>query len=379
MGSLKEFIQKGRNLSLKQKTWQASLERWHSMAEKIETGLIQSWVVDAFRPEDAESVVALYYEIYGDQYPVKAVYDPQELIRQSAGDAYRVVARTETGEVVGHLALYRSSPPNTNLYEQGQLMVRKDYRRTNIVAEIAAYSMEVLPARYGLEQLWGEAVCNHLVTQQLCARAGFYATALEVDLMPAEAYAKAFSRPSDDTGRVATLVVFWTFKAKPQRIYLPEVYEDTLRQLYAVHDFGHSFTRSQAGLAAGISTRGKTDIFSGPGVARVTLFEAGEDFPAYLQKTEQQARAEGAVVFQVYYPLSQPCVGAVVDVLRSNGYFLGGFLPRWYDDDGLLMQKVLSEPNFAGIHLYTKHAKAILEIIKQDWLSTRAGEESEGT
>lgn len=348
------------------------------MTEQVNYSKQLPWVIDAFQAEDAEGVVELYYEVYGDQYPVKAVYDPQELIRQSAGDAYRVVARTEIGEVVGHIALYRSSPPNTQLYEQGQLMVRHDYRTTNIAAHLMTYSLEELPGRYGLEQTWGEAVCNHLVTQQMTAKAGFYATALEVDLMPAEAYAKAFSRPLDNTGRVATLAVFKTFKTKPQRIYLPGVYEDMLGYLYSAHDFGHDFVRSSEELASGIATRGKVAIFAGAGVARITLFETGEDFPAYMKKTEQQARAEGAVVIQVYLPLSRPYAGAVVDILRSNGYFLGGFLPRWFDDDGLLMQKVLTEPNFAGIHLYTKQAKAILGIVKQDWLDTRTGERSGG-
>lgn len=83
-----------------------------------------SWKLDLFQPADAPGIVTLYREVYGDNYPVKAVYEPQEIIRQEElGECWRAVARTGGGEVVGHVAFYRSSPPNPRLYEHGQLMV----------------------------------------------------------------------------------------------------------------------------------------------------------------------------------------------------------------------------------------------------------------
>lgn len=328
------------------------------------------WVIDIFKSKDAEGVVELYRKIYGEHYPVKAVYDPQELIRQSCGDAYRLVARKVDGEVVGHIALYRSSPPNSNLYEQGQLMVSHDYRHTDMASRLIEVSTQEMPVHYGLEQIWGEAVCNHLVTQQMTSWEGFYATALEVDLMPNESYAKAFSRSLENTGRVSALAVFRTFKTKAQTIYLPEVYEQSLQNIYSCYDFGHRFVLSRQGLPNGIASRGKMDVFSGAGVARITLFEVGQDFLAYIEKMERQAAAEGTVVSQIYLPLSLPCVGAVVDGLRNNGYFLGGPMPRWFDEDGLLMQKIFTKPNFEEIHLYTKQAKEVLKIIKEDWQTT---------
>ncbi len=327
-----------------------------------------SWVIDIFRPEDAAGVVELYRMVYGDSYPVKTVYDPKELIREeSAGAAYRVVARTAGGEVVGHVALYRSSPPNLNLYEIGQLMVKHDFRGADIASRLIGFISGEMPERCGLEQIWGEAVCNHLVTQQMAFWEGFYPMALEVDLMPAESYDKAFLRPLGNTGRVSTLVIFKTFKTRAQVIFLPKIYEQSLQYIYSACDFGHTYVQSRRGFADGTATKGKTDVFAAAGVARITLFEAGEDFPAYIKETERRITAEGAVVIQVYLPLSLPCAGAVVDVLRANGYFLGGPLPRWFDGDGLLMQKTLSAPNFGEVHLYRKQAKEILKIIKEDW------------
>jgi hypothetical protein len=78
-------------------------------------------------------------------------------------------------------------------------------------------------------------------------------------------------------------------------------------------------------------------------------------------------------VIQVFFPLTWPWAGAAADILRRQGYFLGGALPRWFDDDGLLMQKMLIDPDFDGIHLFRKQAKKILDLVKQDWLSVRSG------
>ena len=53
-----------------------------------------TWELDLFQAADAPGVVELYREVYGDNYPVKAVYDPAEIIRQDVcGESWRAVAR----------------------------------------------------------------------------------------------------------------------------------------------------------------------------------------------------------------------------------------------------------------------------------------------
>jgi len=62
-----------------------------------------------------------------------------------------------------------------------------------------------------------------------------------------------------------------------------------------------------------------------------------------------------------------PWIGQAVDILRDAGYFFGGALPRWFDGDGLLMQKLDCPPYFEGLILESDFAKELLEIIKEDW------------
>ncbi len=328
----------------------------------------RTWEVDFFRPADAAGVAALYRAVYGENYPISELYDPEFLVRQNeTGEAYRVVARTLTGEVVGHVAFYRSSPPNPRLYEVGQLMVRQDYRRSNMAFKLSRYSAKEIPLRYSLEQIWAEAVCNHIFTQRMSMSKDSYETAIEIDLMPAESYEQAFTKPMAGAGRVTNLIYFRTFQTRGQDIYLPPVYEESLRYLYSAQEFGHRYRLSTEPLPYGVATKGEARLFPTAGVARLTFEEVGGDFQPRLEEFERKANAGASIVTQVFIKLTHPWIGAAVDILRRRGYFLGGILPRWFDDDGLLMQKISATPNFAGVQLYSKRAKKILEIVKNDW------------
>lgn len=341
------------------------------MEGKQDHQIKESWQIDLFRPEDAPGVVELYRAVYGDNYPVHDVYDPEFLIKQSAGEAYRVVCRTDRGEIVGHIAFYRSSPPNRVLYEYGQMMVRQDYRTSPIAFELADYAIKRVPQHYGLESIWGEAVCNHVFTQRMIRDQGFNETALEIDLMPGESYEKAFAKPN--SGRISALVAFRTFKKRQQTIFVPPVYQEILSFIYEGADSNYTFLQGNAPLDQGIKTKGEIRLFAEAGVARLTFLELGGDFEEVFHHLEQKALVGGAVIVQVFFPLNQPSTGAVVDILRTGGYFLGGALPSWFADDGMLMQKVMHIPNFAGITLCSKRAKKLLALIKADWQATGGG------
>ena len=85
-----------------------------------------------------------------------------------------------------------------------------------------------------------------------------------------------------------------------------------------------------------------------------------------------RAVAGKAVVLQAWLNLADPWVGAAVHALRERGYFFGGVLPRWFDSDGFLMQKLLCPPDFDGIVLDSEASKQLLNIIRQDWERAQA-------
>ncbi|HEX9078945.1 MAG TPA: aromatic amino acid ammonia-lyase, partial [Desulfuromonadaceae bacterium] len=92
----------------------------------------------------------------------------------------------------------------------------------------------------------------------------------------------------------------------------------------------------------------------------------GGDGAICLKRFEQDALARRCEVLQVFVNLGEAWNGAVIELLRKSGYFLGGLLPRWFDSDGLLMQKVLEMPPLDSIMLYSERAHRILRFIRRE-------------
>lgn len=324
----------------------------------------QRFEVDLFRPEDAEGVSQLFRTVYGDGYPIQKFLKPELLIEENAtGQTISSVARTPKGDIVAHNALFRSAPYE-RIYESGAGLVHPSYRGgKGIFTRLGVHGPEVGAEKFGIETIFGEPVCNHPFAQKATASVGWITQAIEVDLMPASAYVKEKSA----SGRVASLLDFKTLRPKPHAVYLPAVYEEGIRFLYSGLDDDRNFSLSQDELPSQIKTEIKTQVFDFAQVARLAVHEAGTDFKSAFDEQEKKICERGIIVNQVWLKLSWPWISRVVDSLRERGYFLGGILPRWFDVDGMLMQKIIGKPNWEEIQLYTDRAKKLLEIIKEDW------------
>ncbi len=324
--------------------------------------------VDSFRPEDAEGIVKLFQVTYGEHYPIHLFYEPEELIAANRdGRCYTAVARNDAGLVIGASHNYRSAP-YAGLYENGASIVLKEYRNAKTFTGILSFLFdEITPRHRNIEEIWGEMVCNHIFTQKLSASFGSSIdTAIEVALMPAETY----ERENSAIGRVAVVNGFRCYVPKPHRIFLPPAYETVLKGIYGLLNDKREITVATDTLPAGKKTAAESTVFHFAQVARINVSETGGDFADRVADLEDRSRKEQALVFQVFLNLTEPWVGAAVDILRSRGYFLGGAMPRWFDGDGLLMQKLECPPNFENIVLFLDSSKELLAFIQRDWERT---------
>jgi len=177
--------------------------------------------------------------------------------------------------------------------------------------------------------------------------------------MPSEAYEKEQSA----AGRVSTVVSTRTLVPRPHVIHLPEIYDDYLAYIYSTFDDSRTLKRSDGKLPSDRPSDLAVQIFEGARVARVSVNEAGSDFETILDMEKREARNKGVTIIQVWLNLGFPWVGICIEILRSRGYFFCGTFPRWFGEDGLLMEKIEGRPNWEGINLYTDRAKQILRFI----------------
>jgi len=323
--------------------------------------------VDLFRPGDAEGVARLFTEVYGDAYPARIVYDPKGLVEAfERRDQIPVIVRTADGTVIGYSSLFRAAP-DKGVYEKGNGAVAPAFRNAGIMGMIFQYVGKTVPGIEGIKVFFGEPVCNHVYIQKAAlANLPFVETALEVDLMPAEAYVKEKSA----SGRVATILMFITVIPGPHLVYVPDVYAPWFEYIYAGLDDRRTFAPAVGGLPASGKTRIDTQVYDFARVVRLTVHEAGPDLPGVFEREEERVLREDVEVVQVFLKLSWPWVGRVTDLLRARGYFFGGILPQWFGEDGFLMQKTVSRPNWQDIHVHSDRAHKILEFVGSDWEAT---------
>ncbi len=333
------------------------------MFDHIPEKLLGTYSLHMMREGEAPGVVDLYRHTYGDLYPIKEMYDADYILdQQRQGFAYRVVVTDAAGQVVAHQGIFRLPEVYKGLYENGHGMVHTECRNQGLSSATFNYISEVMAPGLEIEEQWGEAVCNHLMSQKGALDSGFKETGLELDLMPAATYDTEKGRP----GRVGVLVASNAYIEKAQEVFLPFQYKEILRRIYSNAGRERSLKTGGASLPEDQKTATRMTFFKGPGVLRVSVMTVGNDLDEHLHKIWDEYAGRDAYVLQAVISLQHPWSGAAVEVLNRQGFFFGALVPRWFDSDGLMLQRTLHEPDYEGLHLYSDFAHELLEYIRQD-------------
>jgi hypothetical protein len=324
--------------------------------------------VEPFRPRDAELIPRLFLEVYGDMYPVKMVYNPEEMIAAfEARHYFPFVVRVAPDRIAAFGALYPSAPYK-GIYEFGQGAVSSEFRCSGLGRLLFEYVARYAPTLPGAEMYFGEAVCNHTHTQKAGALIETIETGIEIDLLPGEVYTKY----QQIAGRVAVVDMFKTYVSKPHTIHVPSVYDNILRYIYAGFDDSRRIEIASGEAPSTLATTFSTQVFTTAGIARVAVMTAGADFESSFDALTSTIRDDKEIkVMQVWLNLSCPWIASIVDALRKRGFFFGGLFPRWFDEDGLLVQKVYGQPCWSNVHLYSSRSRDILNLIHSDWVSVQ--------
>ena len=331
----------------------------------------QPFEIGALRPEDAWGVARLFYAAYGASFPFEAYYIPERLLEENRlGLVHAAVARTPGGDVVGYGSLFRSSAPYHKVYEIGTHVVHPEYRGARTALRLQEYVRQALIPEKRVEVYFSEAPCHQVVTQKFAAMCGLTETAVEIGLMPPSYYGLGGQDQAQD--RISMLLLFGGPDGEPRTIHAPDPYAESLDFLLSGITLSRRVVAAEGALPAGRNTRASTEFFDFAQAARMHVLALGHDFGEALAAFEAQALQRGARSMQVFVNLGEPWCGQAVAALRAGGYFLGGFLPRWFDDDGLLMQRVLDLPDSSSIKLHSQRAHRILDLALRDLESNPA-------
>lgn len=342
--------------------------------EQFENSSAQ-WTVRFFCPEDANGVVALYREIYGDNFPFALIYDPAWHVKQfQTGDSLMLVASLPEHKIIGCISIYRSVSTNRNLFEAGAMLVSEKYRFDNLPRVLSRTIFAEAKSQFKITDIWVEAVCNNRVTQMVSIKQGYGYCAIEVDTMPENAYLQLTERGLNTKNRVSCGVLFWSARNIGDEIYLPSCYAEELKSIYSALPFQHTFTLSH------IDAKPESEYSEllvennvSAQMSRVTVQTIGKDFAERIQVLVIDLQKLDIKVSQIILPLSSPSVGWAVVALRQNGYWFGGVMPQWFCIDGFLMQRTEYTPDFEKMLIYSKTGQFIFDIVKTDFERSKKG------
>jgi hypothetical protein len=182
---------------------------------------------------NAHLVGTIFRSIYGEDFHVKDVYEPDVLCREiQEGRLFSGLATDWKGEAAGYICLFKSAP-NPNLWEAGNIVVVPEHTHTDISGYLVRYCVDFIRhPLINIDGVFGEAVCSHYFTQIVMAKTGMVDCGIELDLLDGGSFKDGKSNKAA-TARVSCVLNFLENNDLKGPEYVPVRYEEILRRIEA--------------------------------------------------------------------------------------------------------------------------------------------------
>ena len=309
-------------------------------------------------------VGAVFRSVYGDDFPVKDVYEPDILRREiSEGRVTAALAFDQHGQPAGYVSMFKNAP-NPRLWEAGNMVVDPAYKHSSLSSLLAKIYFN--PAIIGIADYDGifcEAVSHHYTTQIGAIKSGMRDCALELSQLAGESFK---DHRTVTPQRISCVMSFLEISEPTPAVYVPAEYTEIVHNLAQALKPRTFLLADEALPVAGLTVK-EDKYYAAAHTWKIAVWEIGADWQTYIDTLLSEAARKNIISLQITVNTALPCLGAAVSAMRERGFFLGGLLPQWFGSDGLLMQKVLDlEPDYNQIKLYSKTAKDLLAFIRAD-------------
>jgi GNAT superfamily N-acetyltransferase len=208
--------------------------RWHhieAVPRRAPAALEASDAIEvrAATPQDAEAIAQLLYENYHLSYVHADFYRPRYLMSVLASGGLLSTIAVHDRRVIAHGALMPL--PNVSSAETGAAVVHSAYRGLGIFGRLSECTLDTAIKR-GLASVFGDAVTIHPFSQRVERSNGYYETALQLGMVPAQTTMHGFGGEAPRR-RTATIRSYRPFDQQPRQVALPATYGDLLSSLYA--------------------------------------------------------------------------------------------------------------------------------------------------
>ena len=326
-------------------------------------GLAETAEVRPIRPEDSPMLARLVERCYGDGYPKRVMYEPDELAAMiRSGDHNGVVAEAR-GEIVGHMA-YLWPHGDAALVEAGITVVDPEWRGKGLMGRLALAMGESAVAD-GAIGFVHYPTTAHEVMQRASLSSGGRETGIMLAFLPPKARDRAIAEPGDH--RVAVTVVYQPIvDARAQEIFVPGRFEELVLRI--ARELGLRRTTARPLRDPDGDTSLEQSVDSSFGLQSIRVRRVGTDI---AERVASGLAASGARVTHVDLAMDDPGIDYAVEQLRPGGFAFSAWLPYWNGHDVLRLQRVI-DPTPPELHpsLFSSEAESLMKVIRPDLLGS---------
>lgn len=315
---------------------------------------------------NAHHVGTVFRSVYGEDFPVKDVYQPEILWKEiQAGRLVSALAFDVKGRAAGYISMFKTAP-NPRLWEAGNILVTPEYTHTNISSRLVHHYFDPAMCKMtDIDGIFNETVCCHFFTQVSAAKIGMTDCGLELDQLDGDSFKDEKSNKAG-TARVSCVLYFWELTDQSEPEYAPIRYDTILKRIAGSLRPRIIFPSTNA-LPADGSTTLEEKYYAYAKTWKVAIPIIGSDWIEVVKNILNKAGERRVISLQMTLNMACPHIGAAVDLLWEKGFFFGGMAPRWFGTDGLLMQKLFgSGTEYDKTKLYKPFSRELLAFIRTD-------------
>ncbi|HKA94148.1 MAG TPA: GNAT family N-acetyltransferase [Acidimicrobiia bacterium] len=294
--------------------------------------------VRAATSQDAEAIAQLLYENYHLSYVHADFYRPRYLMTALESGALLSTIALHDGRVIGHGALMPL--PGVFSAESGAAVVHSAYRGLGVFGRLSGHTLDTAVER-GLASVYGDAVTIHPFSQRAERSNGYFETALQLGMVPAQTTMRGFGGEGPKR-RTATIRSYRPFDEEPRPVALPAAYRELLESAYANVGLAVEARTQPASLEGAALT---VDIDEPRALGFLQLRRWDGETGAALKGAVRHLRSQHVDV--AYADIDLMAVGDVDEAtaeLNELGFFAAGLILHGLDGhDSLRLQMLDSE------------------------------------
>ena len=299
-----------------------------------------------FQPKDAEAIVDLIRDEYGENYNTPEFYDKDKIIqRYNEGKVIFQVAELDSGKIVACLNIKRNFP-RENYCGMGTGIVLKAYRKYRIFEPLAKYVMEKIHKLPNVSAIYVVLVMYQEITQHLFDRLGLTACGITPSMVLADTFIHSYSK--DDNQKLTFLFSVTNIaKFNVGKIYIPAEHKEIVQDIYDSLKTQCEIETKAVELSSKSVILVEDDQVQQ--VCSISIDEVGADLRDRIIEIESQ-RKQSLQTFNVFLNIKDEKAVAAYDTLKDMGYFFCGLKPLISNDREVM---IMHNPKKVPIHFDT--------------------------